>query len=116
MKIIFVAAPDLKNTKRHRTPRDKIRKAIDAVTPEQIPALKDTATTIHKTFSGYVHGAYPHIMELYGGHPAHYHIHGMLRTPKVLEAKDQLAMNIYRGVLFGRLAAKRLGMERKMNN
>ncbi|MFZ5930612.1 MAG: hypothetical protein ACOY15_05290 [Pseudomonadota bacterium] len=106
----FAAGPDLKNIKRHRTPREKIRKEIDSGAPEQIPALKDTVTMIHKTFSGYVHGAYPHIMELYGGNPARYHIRGMRETPRVIEAKDQLTMNIYRGILFGRLAAKCLGM------
>jgi hypothetical protein len=106
----FSPSPDLKNTKRHRTPREKIRKAINASSLQQFPAFKDTFTTIYKTFSGYVHGAYPHIMELFGGHPFHYHTRGMLGTPKLIEAKDQLAMNIYRGLLFGRLAAKRLGM------
>ena len=106
----FASAPDLKNTKRHRTPREKIRKAINSGSLVLPPDFKDTASTIYKTFSGYVHGAYPHIMELYGGYSPHYHTRGMQDTPKFTEAKDQLSMNIYRGLLFGRLTAKLLGM------
>ena len=37
-------------------------------------------STLHKAYSGYVHGAYPHIMELYGGNPARFHMAGMRDT------------------------------------
>ena len=48
--------------------------------------------------SGYVHGAYPHIMELYGGNPAHYHLKGMFGTPLYDSCLDQSKHYFYRGI------------------
>jgi hypothetical protein len=41
------------------------------------------ARTIAKTVSGFVHGASPQIMEMYGGAPPHFYAHGMLGTPRM---------------------------------
>ena len=68
-----------------------------------------TLDTVHKAFSGYVHGAYPHIMELYGGSPSRYHMNGMLGTPRIAEWQDQLITYIYRAIMITELNAKRLG-------
>jgi len=43
------------------------------------------STVIHKTLSGYVHGAYPQIMEMYGGQPPKFHAFGMLDSPRTHE-------------------------------
>lgn len=54
--------------------------------------------TIGQTNSGYVHGAYPHIMELYGGNPPKFHLDGMLNTPKEEEAIQNSKHYFYRGI------------------
>lgn len=55
--------------------------------------------TIGKTFSGYVHGANSHIMELYGGNPPKFHLDGMLNTPRDEEAVQNSMHYFYRGIL-----------------
>jgi hypothetical protein len=37
------------------------------------------------TYSNYVHSRYPEVMDLYGGHPQHFHLAGMRGTPKDVE-------------------------------
>jgi len=101
----------LKNVARHRIPRDKIRAAI-AEAPENPINPHDSIqirSICYNTTSGYVHGAYPHIMELYGGLPPRYHTSGMLNTPRIDEWKSQFINDVYRGILMGQLASKRLG-------
>jgi hypothetical protein len=54
--------------------------------------------------SGYVHGAYPHIMELYGGAPPHsqFHMAGMLGTPRMQVFMRITAMHLQRTIpIFG---------------
>ena len=48
--------------------------------------------------SGFVHGAYPHIMELYGGNPPHFHLNGMLGTPIHDLFVAQARHYFYRGI------------------
>jgi hypothetical protein len=43
-----------------------------------------------KTLSGYVHAAYPQIMEMYGGPDLKFHMRGMLNTPRIEETLVQL--------------------------
>ncbi|MGF6505387.1 hypothetical protein [Paraburkholderia sp. 32] len=49
-----------------------------------------TMQTIHKTYSGYIHGASPHLMEMYGGGPARFHMAGMRRSPLWQDHADDL--------------------------
>jgi hypothetical protein len=37
---------------------------------------------VYRTYSNYVHGKYPEIMDLYGGRPGRFHLRGMGGTPK----------------------------------
>jgi hypothetical protein len=67
--------------------------------------------TIHKTYSGYVHGAAPHIMDLYGGTPPRFHMKGMLGTPRHEEHADDLLNYYYRAIAAFGLAAKAFGDE-----
>lgn len=66
-------------------------------------------TTIHKMYSGYVHGASPHIMDLYGGNPARFHMNGMLGTTRHAEHADDLLNYFYRGIVAFAFAAKAFG-------
>jgi hypothetical protein len=39
-------------------------------------------SNIYQTYSNYVHAKYPEVMDMYGGAPGRYHLHGMQGTPK----------------------------------
>ncbi len=62
----------------------------------------------HKTLSGYVHGAYPQIMELYGGQLPKYHMSGMLNTPRINTSECLLVTYVYRAIMATFLIAYKL--------
>ena len=66
--------------------------------------------TTHQAFSGYVHGAYPHIMEMCGGNPPRFHVSGMLGTPRVNEWRGQLVGYVQRFIIVSVLVAHKLGV------
>ena len=68
--------------------------------------------TISKAYSGYVHGASPHIMEMYGGNPPRYHVAGLVGTPLYSHHKDDLWNYFYRGICAFGFAAKAFGDEK----
>ena len=97
------------STKRDRVPRKKISAALSKrdfldINPSD---LQSTQRTLLQAFSGYVHGAYPHIMELYGGIPPKYHTSGMIGTPRIEECEDQLVNNVFRSLLSAEMIAAR---------
>lgn len=99
--------------KRDRVRRAKVRTAIAGL-PENTVNPHDHSTvlgTIDDAMSGYVHGAYPHIMELYGGSPPRFHMTGMAGTPRIIEALRQIVIYVDRAVLLAWYASKRLGEE-----
>lgn len=49
--------------------------------------------------SGYVHGASENIMDLYGGDPPHFHVTGMLGTPRIATFAADAQNYIYRGLM-----------------
>jgi len=65
--------------------------------------------TPHKAFSGYVHGAYPHIMEMFVcTHQPH--LNGMLGTPRVDAWRGQLIGAVYRALIVSCFVARKLGL------
>lgn len=51
----------------------------------------------YRAFSNYVHAKYPECMDLYGGRPGHFHLHGMRGTPKdgeILEILQTFAVTL----------------------
>lgn len=68
-------------------------------------------TTIHKTYSGYIHGASPHIMDLYGGSPPRFHMKGMLGTPRHDDHTEDLLNYYHRAIISFAFAAKAFGDE-----
>lgn len=97
--------------KRPMVPRKKIqayiaRKEGSGLDPSTGVEL---ARTITKAYSGYVHAASPHIMDMYGGHPPHFHVDGMLGTERHLEHRQDLWNYFYRSILNFGLAAKAFG-------
>jgi hypothetical protein len=107
------SSPMLVASKRDRVRREKVRAAIAGLPENQVNPHDHAQIngTIYDTFSGYVHGAYPHIMELYGGNPPHFHTAGMKNTPRIGKWQTQLVGYLYRGVLGAWFVAKRLGEE-----
>jgi len=75
--------PFTSHQKRDRVPRRKVYATLGKTTGGN--ANPSDVATLHRTLSqamsGFVHGAYPHVMELYGGNPPHFHLNGMLGTP-----------------------------------
>lgn len=71
---------------------------------------KELLRTTHQAFSGYVHGAYPHIMEMYGGNPPSFHMSGMLGTPRIQEWRKQILGYVYRTVMISVFVARKLGL------
>jgi hypothetical protein len=68
------------------------------------------AHSLHAAFSGYVHAAYVHIMEIYGGEDMNalsYHMHGLLDTPRIPEWTDALSNYVYRTLIAIEIVAKR---------
>jgi hypothetical protein len=61
-------------------------------------------SSIYLVFSNYVHGRYPESMDLYGGRPGSFHVHGMSRTPKdtenleILDTLITTASNSLKGI------------------
>lgn len=97
--------------KRDRVPRRKVRATIAGLPENEVNPHDHVqlTKTVYDTFSGYVHGAYPHIMELYGGQPARFHMTGMANTPRTEEWQRQLIDYAYRGILGAWFTARRLG-------
>jgi hypothetical protein len=82
--------------------------AKDHVNPSDGQAM---VSTIHAALSGYVHGAYPHIMEMYGGNPPRFHMSGMRGTPRMAEWSSQIVNYVYRTIMVAELTARKLGQE-----
>jgi hypothetical protein len=66
--------------------------------------------TVHQAFSGYIHGAYPHIMEMYGGNPPRFHVSGMLGTPRIAEWRGQLVGYVQRFIIATVFIARKMGV------
>lgn len=96
--------------KRSLIPRKKIRAWIASMEGglDQSRAVKATRT-ISKAYSGYVHAASPHIMDMYGGNPPVFHLHGMLGTPRHVEHRADLWNYFYRAIITFGFAAKAFG-------
>lgn len=69
----------------------------------------EVTRTISKAYSGYVHAASPHIMDIYGGNPPAFYMRGMLGTPRHVEHRADLWNYFYRGIIAFGFAAKAFG-------
>jgi hypothetical protein len=96
--------------KRVNVPVRKIHANFGKIAKSEInPSdTQELLRTIHRGFSGYVHGAYPHIMEMFGGTEPH--LNGMLGTPRVDEWRGQVSGYVYRALVTSVLVARKLGL------
>lgn len=101
----------LNSTQKRRTvPVRKIHSSFGKLaTGELNPSdAQELLRTTHQAFSGYVHGAYTHIMEMCGGNPPHFHVSGMLGTPRIDEWRGQLIGYIQRLIIASVFVAHKL--------
>lgn len=99
--------------KRPMIPRKKIQAYLARIEEIKIDPSRqqDAAKAIYKTYSGYVHGASPHLMDMYGGNPPHFHTNGMLGTPRIQEHAADLWNYAYRSFISHIAVAKAFGAE-----
>ena len=97
--------------KRPMVPRQKIQAYLSRTefSPLDPSTGIELLRTMHKTYSGYVHAASPHIMDMYGGDPARFHMRGMMRSNVYDAHRDDLRNYFYRGISACALSAKHLG-------
>ena len=97
--------------KRPMIPRRKIQAQIARIEVSGLDPSTgvELARTITKAYSGYIHAAYPPIMDIYGGSPPHFHVTGMLGTQRHAEHRQDLWNYFYRSILSFGLAAKAFG-------
>jgi hypothetical protein len=97
--------------KRPMVPRQKVRAYLARMEGTELDPSRTIALshTLSKAYSGYVHGASPHIMEMYGGKPPRFHVSGMIGTPRFSSHKDDLWNYFYRGICAFGFAAKAFG-------
>lgn len=95
--------------KRAMTPRDKIRAFIanHESSGDNPSAVVQSQGTISKVYSGFVHAASPHVMDMYDGNV--FRVCGMLGTPRESEYGFDLWNYFYRGILSCAIAAKAFG-------
>lgn len=106
------ADPLLSTQTRDRVPRSKVHAGIARMSgqPTNPHDAQKIYRCLHQAFSGYVHGAYVHIMEVYGGGSAatlRYHMHGLQGTPRISEWTKALSDYVYRTLIAVEVVAKR---------
>ena len=97
--------------KRKNVPVKKIHATFGKIAKSETnPSdTQELLRTTHQAFSGYVHGAYPHIMELFGGNKPH--LNGMLGTPRIDEWRGQLIGYVYRTIMATVFVSRKLGLD-----
>lgn len=98
---------------RDRVGRRDIRAAISKIpVPAADPHTRNTiAKSIYEVFSGFVHGSYVHIMEMYGGINRKFYTKGMLGTPLMDDCIKNFASYICRAAMMAELVAARVGRQ-----
>jgi predicted HicB family RNase H-like nuclease len=90
------------STKRDRVPRRRIHAALSRMREAQTqnPSLDQAVSrALHQTFSGFVHGPYFHLMELFGGSEHRFHTRGLLGTPRIEECERNQVNYVYRSLV-----------------
>lgn len=93
--------PFLSEQKRPTIPRKKIHAAIANMPENELNPSdgKELRRTLSQAYSGYIHGASIHIMDMYGGSPPRFHLSGMLNTPRMKESIADAWNYFYRGLI-----------------
>jgi hypothetical protein len=103
--------PVASKQKRAMVPRKKIIAYIARANPNDNNPSRgiEVTKTLHKAYSGFIHGASFHIMSMYGGDPPRFHVSGLLGTPHEKHHRADLWNYFYRGLMSFELAAHAFG-------
>lgn len=104
--------PLLATQKRDRVPRKHIQAALARI-PENTVNPSDTqesARTITNTYSGYVHGASEHILDMYDGYPPRYQLAGMRNARRQKQIEKQAFNYFYNALQAFTCAAGAFGL------
>lgn len=106
-------SPIASDQKRPMIPRQKIRAYLSRIEVKSLdPSSRvEVMRTVQKVYSGFVHGASPHIMDMYVGSPPRWHLRGMLGTIRANEHRQDLWNAFYRSIGSFVLTAKAFGDE-----
>ena len=98
------------HTSRGMLRREKIRAYIHAKAGFSTDGQRANVVgkVMTKAYSGYVHAASPHIMDMYGGQPARFDINGATKALRYASQARDGANYFYRAVIAMALAAKAL--------
>jgi hypothetical protein len=101
----------LSTQKRETIPRKKIRAVISDAGKNSLNShdAREVSRTISQTYSGYVHGASEHILEMVAGNPLQYFLSGLAGTPRQSEFTYNYWDYSYRGLITLVLTAKVFG-------
>jgi len=99
--------------KRPMVSRKKVRAYLAGIGAEGLNPSSglEAMRTVSKVYSGFVHGASPHIMEMYCGTPPRFHVSGMLGTVRADDHGEDLWHSFYRSIVSFVFAAKAFGDE-----
>ena len=95
--------------KRAPPPRRKIHATLARFGGGDVSTAQEVNRTISRAYSGYVHAAAPHIMDIYGGRPPHFYLSGVAGTSRQIDHIEDARNYFYRGLLSVILAARALG-------
>jgi hypothetical protein len=103
--------PMLNETRRETVPKKKIwasvaRQMDTYINPSDLQKMSQITSD---ALSGYVHGAYPHIMEMYGGSPPKFHVTGTHVAPRIRMCIGQIQVYTQRAITTFEGLAKSLG-------
>lgn len=92
-------------------PRKKIRAHTMNTLGQGIDAAQALVAGegVGTAYSGYVHAASENIMDMYGGERPHYHLQGMVGTPRIQETIEANENHVYRGLMATIISAKAFG-------
>lgn len=82
----------------------------DRGSPIDASTSRDVANTVSKTYSGYVHGASPHIMEMCYGVPPRFHTISCSDSPLFEDHREDLLNYLYRGICAFAISARAFGL------
>lgn len=110
--------PFLNETRRETVPKKKIWASVARQMGTHINSsdLQKMFQVINDALSGYVHGAYPHIMEMYAGNPPKFHMEGMHAAPRIRMCIGKIQDYTHRAITAFEYLAKSLGSEELSEN
>ncbi|HEV7587819.1 MAG TPA: hypothetical protein VGO40_06780 [Longimicrobium sp.] len=79
--------------------------------PDNPDRVRKIVNAIDGVYSGYIHGGYPHIMEMYHGGDRPFEMRGMRKTVRISEYQKQIAAYVHRALAVLAVFAAIRGME-----